>query len=176
MGSQLSRFYRLTNQGPENTCVKEIEGTSRSSYPLHSFFFSGTHLLNNPSVLGPGWGLRYKEDAWPGGCGVQRPHGTEALVSPAWDFRGPCRSERPSFSHPLYSTYLPTWNIDSETQLESHPCHTPSMWPSYLNSLSLTNFYEMGILRIPTWYNLFVCIEGVGGAWKRLAGPIAGAP
>lgn len=79
--SQLSRFYRLTNQGAENTCIKEIEGTSRSFLPSVLISFSGTHLLSSPSVLGPGWGLRYEEDAWPGRHGVQRPQGTEALVS-----------------------------------------------------------------------------------------------
>lgn len=54
-GQELNRFSRLTNKGPENTCFKELEGTSRSSLPSAFIYFGGTHFLSTPYVLGPGW-------------------------------------------------------------------------------------------------------------------------
>lgn len=47
-GQELNRFSRLTNQGPENTCIRESEGTSRSSLPSALIYFGGTNFLSSP--------------------------------------------------------------------------------------------------------------------------------
>lgn len=84
-------------------------------------------------------------------AGVQRPQGTEALMSqPALsgdlvDQRGHLSS-----SHAVQSVYEPLSDTESENWCEPHFCCTPSTRPSCPNAFRLTNVCNMEILLIPT--------------------------
>lgn len=51
MDGKLSRLYRLINFDPENTFMKEIEGSSRNFLLSAFIYFSSTHY----HALGPEW-------------------------------------------------------------------------------------------------------------------------